>query len=305
MRELSHRYFTAADWGLNWPEDAALLVNATHPPPPPLDHGFEVAMAPWFLFGGYVFGIALNVNRRIGDISCAWRLSYSPASPAFAIWVVIYFWTLVSIVLQLAHGYTAPTYIGAPQANYLISLAWVATGVWGVTFGRGANDDDIPGFIGLAAFVLVAAALLALGAVGIEQSWRSQDPWKMVGVGVPYSLFAGWLCVAAVANIGIAVQAATTPPDPHCTRGRYRTRLSEQPVEPSRFSAWVPFIVACGVSVGAFLFPDPVLCVPVFWGIWNMRRTLRNVVAMEVLAVTCAATVVQIATERWVIKEVS
>jgi hypothetical protein len=306
-RELSHRYFSAADWGLTWEVEAGLLGNATHPPPPPLDHGFEVALGPWFLLGGYLFGIALNVNRRIGDVSCAWRLSYSPGPGAFGIWGVIYSWSLVSIVLQLAHGYLAPSYIGVPQANYLEALAWAAAGVWGVTFGRGANYSDIPGYIGLAAFVLVAAALLALGAVSVEQSWRSDNVWQMLGVGVPYALLAGWLVVAATVNIGIAIVSATRAPDERCARGRwdgeYGQRLRAQPIEPSRFSKWVPCLAAIGVSVAAFLLPDPVLVLPVAWGIWKMRRSLENWIALEVLGVTFVATVVQVATRRWVIKD--
>ena len=298
MRALMHRYFTPGDWGFNWPEDMS-LVNVTHPPPPPLDHGFEVVMAPWISLGGFVFGIALNSNRRVGYTACAWRLSYSPRSPAFGIWGLIYLWTLVSIGLQLAHGYTAPTYIGEPQSNYLIAASWTVVGFWGQTFGRGA-DADRPAFIGFAAFILVAAAMLALGAVGIEQSWRSHNPWKMVGVGVPYALFAGWLCVAAALNIGIAYAAATKEPDPRSTRGRYRRAWESDPVVDS----WVPLLVACAVSIGGFLFPDPVLVLPAAWGVWNMKRQLKNWVALEVLAVTCVATVVQIVTGRWVIKEV-
>ena len=299
-----HRYFTASDWGLNWPGGMA-VVNASiaPPPPPPLDHGWEVAMGPWFVLGGFVLGITLNTNRMIGDVACAWRLSYSPKGPAFGIWGVIYLWTLTSIILQLAHGYSAPTYIGEPQSNYLMAFTWLLVGIWGVTFGRGA-EDDVPGFIGLSAFVLVAAAMLSLGAVGIEQSWRSRNPWKMAGVGAPYALLAGWLCVAAAANVGIAIKAATTPPDPRCTRGRYRRAWEEDPVDTSSGSAWVPLVLASTVSVGAFLIPDPVLTLPIAWAVWNMKRHLKNWVALEVLAVTFVATTVQVATERWVVKDV-
>lgn len=298
-----HRYFTAGDWGLNWPGEAT-LANATSPPPPPLDHGFEVAFAPWVVLGGFLFGIVLNTNRRIGDVACAWRVSYSPKSGAFGIWGVIYTYTLASIIMQLAHGYLAPTYIGEPQANYLIGLAWTVTGLWGQTFGRGA-DDDRPAFIVLSAFFLVSAAMLALGAVSIEQSWRSGDVWKMVGVGVPYALFAGWLTVAAAVNIGIAVVSTRQPPDPRCTQGRYYRRAwEEDPVDATSPSSWVPLGIAIVISVAAFLLPDPVLVTPVAWAIYNMKRHLKNWVALEVLVVTAVATAVQVGTERWVIKYV-
>jgi hypothetical protein len=268
-----------------------------------MDHGFEVAFGPWWVLAGFVWGIVMNVGRRIGDISCAWRLSYSPAGPAFGIWGVIYLWTFASIVLQLAHGYLAPTYIGEPQSNYLIGGAWALVGVWGRVFGVGA-DEDKPGTIGVAASVLAAATLLAVTAVAVEQSWRSGNVAKIVGVGVPYALFAGWLAVATVLNASIAYVAATTAPDTRCTRGRYKDRLLTEPIESSAWSRYVPLSVAVAVSIVAFLMPDPVLVVPVLWGIYNMRRTLQNWVAMEVLVVTCVATSVQVATERWVIRDV-
>jgi len=104
--------------------------------------------------------------------------------------------------------------------------------------------------------------------------------------------------------VGIAVVSATTPPDPRCTQGRYQDLLRRDPIRPTRFSAWVPCIVAAVVSVGAFLFPDPMLVLPVAWGIWYMQRSLQNWIALEVLLVTCVATAVQVGTERWVIREV-
>lgn len=296
-----HSYFAAKDWGFTWPDEGAALVNVSHPPPPPLDHGMEVALGPWVLLSGFVFGVALNTNRRIGNVACAWRLSYSPKAPAFGIWGVIYLWTVGSAVLQLAHGYLAPTYVGEPQANYLMGAAWIVVGAWGLTFGRGA-EEDIPGFIGVAAFVLVSAAMLALGAVSIEQSWRSRDPWKIVGVGVPYSLFAGWLIVAAAANIGIAIKAATEPPDARCTRGRYRRQWEEDPIDASSGSSWVPLGLAIAASVGAVLLPDPVLVLPVAWAIWNMKRHLKNWVALAITVAAAIATVVEVVTESWVIK---
>lgn len=252
-------------------------------------------------------GVALNYNRRIGDVACAWRVSYSPRGPAFGIWGIIYVYTVASFVLQIMHGYTMPTYMAQPQPNYLMGAAWFFTGLWGVTFGRGAEQDQ-PGFIGLAAFILVATALLAVTAVSLEQSYRSNDYAHVFGVGVPYSLFAGWLCVAAAVNVGIAYMAATTPPDPRCTAGRYRAYnqlvdedgRSERPV----YDSWVPLLLSIAVSAGSFLFPDPVFVAPAFVGIFFMRRTLKNVVALEILVVTCVASSVQVATERWVIKEV-
>tara|TARA_Y100000389_G_scaffold201265_4_gene243541 strand:- start:10195 stop:11112 length:918 start_codon:yes stop_codon:yes gene_type:complete len=302
LRELMHRYFTLTDWGVVWPGDAS-LANVTFPPPPPLDHGFEVAISPFLSLTTFLLGILLNYGRSIGSVACAWRVSYSPRGPAFGIWCVIYLWTIASFGGQVAHGYLAPTYLATPSVNYLMAGAWAFVGAWGVTFGRGAKADQ-PGFIGLAAFMLVAASILALTAVAVEQSWRSGDPWRIVGVGMPYALFAGWLSVAASVNVGIAVVAATREPDPRCTRGRYRSYnalVEEEQTSRAARSSWVPLLVATFISGLAFLIPDPVLVVPAAWGIWFMRRSVKNWVAIEVLAITCVACVVEVVTRTWVV----
>lgn len=297
-----HRYFDAKDWGFNWPEDPA-LANVTAAPPPPMDHGLEVAFAPWVVLFGFVLGVVLNANRRVGDTACAWRLSYSPASPAFGIWAVIYIWTIGSIVGQLAKGYTAPTYLAEPQTSYLMGLAWLLVGLWGLTFGRGA-DRDRPAYIALAAFVLAAASVVAMGAVVVEHSWRSMDAWRIVGVGVPYSLFAGWLCVATTLNIGIAVESASRPPDYRCERGprRYSTLLRADPIDARAWSSWVPLLVSILLSAAAFVIADPVLVVPPFVAVWFMKGHFKNWVALEVLVVSGIAAIVEIATDRRVFR---
>ena len=296
-----HQYFSPHEWGIDWPESA---TNVSHPPPPPLDHGFEVAMGPWFLLGGVVFGIVLNFQGDgIGYSACAWRVTYSPTSRAFRIWGLIYLWIVVSIILQLAHGFAAPTYIGVPQANYLMAASWSVIGFWGPTFTRG-DVVDRPPYIMMSAFLLAAAAVLALTAVSIEQSWRSHNLWKMFGVGVPYALTAGWLTVAATVNMGLAYVSFTEPPDVRCLDPKMRREWEEEAVDDKLASTWVQVLVALAISTAAFLFPDPVLVLPAINGIYYSRPHLKRLVALEILVVTFVATIAQVATSRWVIKEV-
>ena len=60
--------------------------------------------------------------------------------------------------------------------------------------------------------------------------------------------------------------------------------------------------MAIAASAGAVLLPDPVLVLPVAWAIWNMKRHLKNWVALAIIAAAAIATVVEVVTESWVIK---
>lgn len=293
-----HAYLSAKSWGVEWPE---VVNNVSHPPPPPLDHGLEVAIGPWVLLAGFVFAIVLNYQSDgIGYVACAWRISYSPTSEAFRIWPLIYIWTTASIIMQLAHGFAAPTYIGMPHANYLMGGAWVVVGVWGPIFTRG-QDDDRPAYIMMAAFILVAAATLATASVSLEQSWRSHNYWNIIGVGVPYALTAGWLIVAASVNVGLSYVSVTERPDPRCKDRQLRQCWEAELVDEKLASTWVQVGLAVAVSLAAFLFPDPVLVLPAINGIYYSRSHFKRLVALGILLVTGLATVVQVALSRWVI----
>ena len=256
----------------------------------------------WVLLVGFVVGIAFNSGlgsggEGIGYRSCAWRVSYSPTGKAFRIWGLIYTWMFVSIVTQLVDG------SAKVQANYLMGAAWLVVGMWGPTFTRG-SEGDRPAFIAAAACVLVAAAVLAGAAVGVEQSWRSRDARRVLVVGVPYSLTAGWLAVAAVLNVGIAYAAATEPPDPRCKDADRRRDWEQTPLSAASASApssWVQLAVALATSAGAFLLPDPVLVLPAINGVFFARAHFKRLVALEVLVVTGVAAAIQVALGKWAI----
>lgn len=292
-----HKYFgTAKDWGWSWPSDAAESTNTTGPPPPPappLDHGMYASAAPWILMGCFVLSLATQrlFGRNIGGVACAWRLSYSPARAAFLIWSVIYLSTFLSALLQLLNeldGVELCT--AAPWANTLWAYAWLLCALWPCVFGRRNRAAIV-----LAACVLVSAAICAVGAVSVDHAWRRKRVACVALVGVPMSLFAGWLCTAAALGVGIAFAANTRAPDACENDLRdYNTRVWADPADARSWESWVPLALAAVLSAGAFLLPDPVLPLPLMWAVFWMRGHLRNWLALEVLAVTVVACCVAI-----------
>jgi len=93
--------------------------------------GWQRAAGPMvFLIGMAVCVLSIWVTgNEIGEISCRFRLSYSPGNGAFAIWSVLFPWHFVSVFVQfLANFYPESLYSARFEANLLMGLAWVASG---------------------------------------------------------------------------------------------------------------------------------------------------------------------------------
>lgn len=306
-----HRYFGTKALGWEWP-DAPSASNTTSPPAPPappLDHGWSTMMAPWMVLAALATSIVCQwaSGREIGNVACAWRTSYSPSGAVFAIWSVIYVWTIVSVFMQaiICPMWTAQDCTAEEWNSYLLAWSWALCGLWIVVFGNpsvGSGGERRTGIV-LAAFVLVSAAVAALGAVCGEAAWRSHRPGFIAHTAVPSSLFAGWLCVAATLNVGVAWRAVRVPPDPQCLRdrGMYTTRVAADPIDRHSAASWVPLGISVVISIAAILVPDPILPVPPFVAILFMKGHLKNWLALELLAVTCAASVVAVVFRAWVV----
>lgn len=207
-----------------------------------------------------------------------------------------------SIAVQLVDGFGPVTYAAEPWTNYLLAWSWLLCGLWAIAFSSSEPRDQRAG-IGFAAFLLASAAWSATGAVGIEASWRSvHNPWRVFAVGIPYSLFAGWLCVACVLNIAIAFKSFRYPPDYRCytAQSAYTTRWEAEPADSKSWVSAVPLGTALLISVYAFLIPDPILPLPAAWGIANMKGHLKNWMAIELLLVTSVACAVESALDVWI-----
>lgn len=233
--------------------------------------GWEQVFGPSALVVTAGFSVLANVawGRMIGDVACGWRLSYSPRGPAFSIWGVIYLWTFCSVLFQFLTNMNADMwYCPAFGVNVLVSVAWLACCAW-IYFFSLADSSKVKDGLGWAAWLLVVAAMCAGAAVLWESSWLSKDATRILTVGVPLSLFGGWLALAASLSVGVFLASETRPPD--CT-------ADDDVVEvrtPTTAEAWAPIALGILISSAAVGVADPVYVLPFCWGSFFMSEEAR------------------------------
>ena len=255
--------------------------------------GWEEAVGPALLLLGC--GASLLANwvwgRMIGDVACSWRLSYSPRGPAFFIWTVIYLWTFVSIALQFSFNMNQDMWYCASFAtNALICVTWIACSLW-IWFFSLADSKNIKDGLGWAAWLLIVAVVCALSAVCWEQSWRSGSVVRVLSVGVPFSLFAGWLLLAASLSLGVFLASETRPPD-RCPEDEEDGELVQ--VRDPGMEVWVPPTLAVAIGAFAIGLPDPVLPVPLLWGLVWVNRSRGQVLAALLAVVAILGAVLRV-----------
>ena len=277
------------------------------PSPSPSDDGgvARKVAGPMSLLLGLGVAVLLSVvfRRSFGDVACAWRVSYSPYGRVFVIWPVIFAWTLVSIAYQLSTGWGwDKAYAAQPWNNMLNGLAFFGSGMWLVVFSCSRNADARSGLVVSASFLL-AVTWCAVGAAVQEASWRRLDPYQIVGIGVPFALFAGWTCVASALGVGVAVNAILSRPDYRCFDSKeldvYDMMTEANEVDQSAPGSWVPLVLSFVVGGGALLVPDPVLPIPLAIAVYHMKGHMKNRLALYI-SVSCVCVAGALAfLEKW------
>lgn len=235
--------------------------------------GWQEVLGPVLLLLACGSSVLTNVawGRTIGDVSCGWKLGYSPDNKAITIWGPIYLLMFFSIVFQLLYQLDASRWsVASLEANALIAGAWGFCGLWTYFFTL-ADSRNLNDGLGLAALFLVMAAGCALTAVVVERSWQMTNWVQILTIGVPFSLLAGWLVLAASLSVGVAIAAEQRPPDSCGEDGGF--------LEVREIEVWervAPIFVATFVGILAIWLGDPVLLVPVAWGIFWMRNNVRT-----------------------------
>lgn len=139
-------------------------------------------------------------GRGIGNVSCKYTLSFSPRNRAFAIWIVIYaqaiFFTLAQQVAQLL----GEDIFAKEQTLLFYALAWAMAALWTPVFGQGTKVG-----LAIASSLLIASCAYATLAITTENPWGADKPYTTHWIiGLPLSLLAGWVFVAAALSFGIA-----------------------------------------------------------------------------------------------------
>jgi hypothetical protein len=137
-------------------------------------------------------GLPIN-NRSTGEISDAYPNLFAPAGPAFAIWGLIYI---------LLAGYVLYQFVKKDQKTedllQRINPLFIATSLANIAWIFAWHYD----YIGLS--VLIMATLLVL-LIKIADLLRVGQftPGTKVFIWAPFSVYFGWITVAAIANITV------------------------------------------------------------------------------------------------------
>lgn len=224
-------------------------------------------------------------GRGIGDVSCKYTLSFSPSSPAFGIWLLIYVGAVVSSMAQLVAYDFDEIIFAKGWTLFFYALAWGLATLWTPVFAQNTGP-----FLIAAAVLLCGTAACATLATAIENPWSDgvQEVKRWL-IGLPISLLAGWTLVAATLSVFIALKANDRVPDEPCDAPRERNSYSIlDPLSDMPGGSYTPLLLSLAVSLLSFLIVDPVYPLPVAWAIAWMRPSAPNRWAFAVLLVSSA-----------------
>jgi len=146
--------------------------------------------------------LALTVNilastlplngQNTGEISDRFQVYFVPAGYVFAIWGVIYLGWIAFIIFQFQRSQTES--IRLRRLGYLFAISNIANAAW--LFCWHYNLFGLSVLVMLALLGLLITSYLRLNVNRASVTWA--EYWS---VDVPFSLYLGWITVAAVANL--------------------------------------------------------------------------------------------------------
>ncbi|WP_201983644.1 hypothetical protein [Hymenobacter rubidus] len=169
-----HSRLSGLDWGWRWV--AALAVGAS-------------------IFLNYYANTHPFHGQTMGQVSAKYPTLLTPAGYAFGIWGIIFLTLAMYAFWQLLPAQQEQTVADAVAKP--LTLASIATGAWVVLF---AYELILPS---LGVMLLILGCLIAAYGRVRRRIFAEAAPAL---VGVPFSLYLGWISVAAVINITIALR---------------------------------------------------------------------------------------------------
>jgi translocator protein len=140
-----------------------------------------------------ILASALPLNgQNTGEISDRFEVYFVPAGYVFAIWGIIYLGWIAFVIHQFL-----PSQKESPRLRrlgYLFALSNIFNGAW--LFAWHYNLFGLSVLIMLALLGLLIASYLRLDVNRLPVS--TAERWS---VDIPFSIYLGWITVAAVANI--------------------------------------------------------------------------------------------------------
>jgi hypothetical protein len=215
-------------------------------------------------------------RSSIGDVSCAFKLSFSPEGPAFWIWSFIFVSTFLSIVYQFQTSASLETQAAALlPSNLLMGSAWLFAGLWSYFFTRRE--------LAAAAVCLVLVTTLSTTATFLEEGFAVyKGVPHLLLVCLPFSVFAGWTLLAASLSIGIYFKSQQV------LLAKADVQIGECKVpQPNYSEEFIPLALALlGIGIAA-VRQDAFFVLPVAWGLFWIDRSnfkLQIARALPVLA---------------------
>ena len=137
-------------------------------------------------------------EKSVGEISDAYPTLFTPAGYVFAIWGVIYALLMVFTIYQALPGQRGKGF--TERIGYFYLVSGLANSVWIVLWVR----EAIVASTGMM-FVLLASLLAIYRYLNIG---RAPVPLKeRLAVHLPFSVYLGWITVAAIANVAASLVA--------------------------------------------------------------------------------------------------
>ncbi len=232
------------------------------------------------LLSATVFSLASSgtLGRYLAETAATYSISVQPDGRAFAIWVPLYALGAASAIYGL---------VELPMLSREVLVFWSATwflsAIWLFIFD---NQRQLR----LAAVIIVAAFATALTSLILADAWRSKNTEQILLL-APLSLLTGWLLLAASLGIATAVKASLREPDvtipwmPTRVREYVKRVYFDQTRDGQRAkhievtstqNIVVPILALVGCCL-AIAIPDPVLPLPLVWGVVLQKGFPRSI----------------------------
>jgi len=167
----------------------------------------RITLLRWLVFLSTIINITFNYvadityPNTITAISHKYESLFVPAGYAFSIWIVIYLAQIIYGIFQLIPS-------NRQQPIYDV-LAWplIISYAAGMGWGGAYRSEDFPlSMLFIFVMLLMAMTLMLRAHMAVR---RGFSRWLLV----PFSLYAGWLAVANIANLTEWMVAAGKAPD--------------------------------------------------------------------------------------------
>jgi len=138
-------------------------------------------------------------GKSSADVSDLYPTLITPAGFTFSIWGIIYTLLLVFAVYQALPRNRNQSFL--QQISFLFALSGVLNIFWLFLWHYEFISFSVVLMLGLAATLIAVYLRLGVGRAGVALSER-------IMVHVPFSVYLGWITVASIANVAVALTAA-------------------------------------------------------------------------------------------------